>query len=232
MPELKRGGTVIERGSRFFLPSARVGRRTPFAGNVAPAVAVPFPAAFKPDELLPFTPAHFGEQAALADAGVGDDEAVERLRTHKSGGMLTVSAAPSFAARWLMPRLRPGSQGIAWVILTMFGFTAGSLIGSMLTMVGGDSLNSPAVALVISFVSYAVLGLMTGLLQWMALQYSARGALWWIGANAVGFGLGAILLSVIRVEAGNSPLAYGLAGLVVGATTAVAISRFRRPAGA
>jgi LysR family glycine cleavage system transcriptional activator len=31
--------------------------------------------------------------------------AVERLRAHKGGGMITVSAAPSFAARWLMPRL-------------------------------------------------------------------------------------------------------------------------------
>ena len=31
--------------------------------------------------------------------------AVDRLRTHKGGGMLMVSAAPSFAARWLMPRL-------------------------------------------------------------------------------------------------------------------------------
>jgi LysR family glycine cleavage system transcriptional activator len=32
-------------------------------------------------------------------------QAVERLRTHISGGVMTVSAAPSFAARWLMPRL-------------------------------------------------------------------------------------------------------------------------------
>ena len=32
-------------------------------------------------------------------------QAVERLRAHKSSGMLTVSAAPSFAARWLMLRL-------------------------------------------------------------------------------------------------------------------------------
>jgi LysR family glycine cleavage system transcriptional activator len=32
-------------------------------------------------------------------------QAVERLRAHRGGGMLTVSAAPSFAARWLMPRL-------------------------------------------------------------------------------------------------------------------------------
>jgi len=32
-------------------------------------------------------------------------QAMERLRAHKGGGMLTVSAAPSFAARWLMPRL-------------------------------------------------------------------------------------------------------------------------------
>lgn len=32
-------------------------------------------------------------------------QAVERLRSHVSGGVLTVSVAPSFAARWLMPRL-------------------------------------------------------------------------------------------------------------------------------
>jgi len=32
-------------------------------------------------------------------------QAVERLRVHRGGGMLTLSAAPSFAARWLMPRL-------------------------------------------------------------------------------------------------------------------------------
>lgn len=32
-------------------------------------------------------------------------QAVERLRAHKGGGALMVSAAPSFAARWLMPRL-------------------------------------------------------------------------------------------------------------------------------
>lgn len=32
-------------------------------------------------------------------------QAVERLRAHKRDGMLTVSAAPSFAARWFMPRL-------------------------------------------------------------------------------------------------------------------------------
>lgn len=32
-------------------------------------------------------------------------QAVDRVRAHKGGGMLTVSAAPSFAARWLMPRL-------------------------------------------------------------------------------------------------------------------------------
>jgi len=32
-------------------------------------------------------------------------QAVERLRAHIGGGMMTVSAPPSFAARWLMPRL-------------------------------------------------------------------------------------------------------------------------------
>lgn len=32
-------------------------------------------------------------------------QAVERLRAYKGAGMLTVSAAPTFAARWFMPRL-------------------------------------------------------------------------------------------------------------------------------
>ncbi len=47
-------------------------------------------------------------RAALPKLREGFDnlaQAVERLRVHKGGGMLMVSAAPSFAARWLMPRL-------------------------------------------------------------------------------------------------------------------------------
>lgn len=47
-------------------------------------------------------------RAALPKLREGFDclvQAVERLRTHQSSGVMTVSAAPSFAARWLMPRL-------------------------------------------------------------------------------------------------------------------------------
>lgn len=47
-------------------------------------------------------------RAALPKLREGFDnlaEAVARLRTHQGGGALTVSAAPSFASRWLMPRL-------------------------------------------------------------------------------------------------------------------------------
>jgi len=47
-------------------------------------------------------------RAALPKLKEGFDslaQAVERLRAHKGMGQLTVSAAPSFAARWLMPRL-------------------------------------------------------------------------------------------------------------------------------
>jgi LysR family transcriptional regulator, glycine cleavage system transcriptional activator len=47
-------------------------------------------------------------RAALPKLKEGFDclaHAVERLRAHVGGGVLTVSAAPSFAARWLMPRL-------------------------------------------------------------------------------------------------------------------------------
>ena len=47
-------------------------------------------------------------RAALPKLREGFDcmmQAVERLRTHHSPSRLTVSAAPSFAARWLMPRL-------------------------------------------------------------------------------------------------------------------------------
>ncbi len=47
-------------------------------------------------------------RAALPKLKEGFDclaQAVSRLRTHQGGGALTVSAAPSFASRWLMPRL-------------------------------------------------------------------------------------------------------------------------------
>ena len=47
-------------------------------------------------------------KAALPKLGEGFDclaQAVALLRKHQGGGSLTVSAAPSFAARWLMPRL-------------------------------------------------------------------------------------------------------------------------------
>ena len=47
-------------------------------------------------------------RAALPKLREGFDclvQAVERLRTHQRSGVMTVSAAPSFAARWLMPRL-------------------------------------------------------------------------------------------------------------------------------
>ena len=47
-------------------------------------------------------------RAALPKLKEGFDnlvQAVERLHAHKGMGQLTVSAAPSFAARWLMPRL-------------------------------------------------------------------------------------------------------------------------------
>jgi LysR family glycine cleavage system transcriptional activator len=47
-------------------------------------------------------------RAALPKLREGFDslaQAVERMRAHKGMGQLTLSAAPSFAARWLMPRL-------------------------------------------------------------------------------------------------------------------------------
>ena len=47
-------------------------------------------------------------KAALPKLGEGFEclaQAVAHLRSHPGGGSLTVSAAPSFASRWLMPRL-------------------------------------------------------------------------------------------------------------------------------
>jgi len=49
-----------------------------------------------------------GARACLPKLREGFDnlvQAVERLRAYRGAGMLTVSAPPSFAARWLMPRL-------------------------------------------------------------------------------------------------------------------------------
>ena len=53
-------------------------------------------------------------RAALPKLREGFDslaQAVERLRAHKGMGQLTVSAAPSFAARWLMPQAAPLLRG-------------------------------------------------------------------------------------------------------------------------
>lgn len=138
---------------------------------------------------------------------------------------VVVGLAQWLALRWLMPRLRSGSQGIAWVILTMFGFTAGFLIASMVSMYAGNAGGPLLLTLLMTFLAWVVIGLMTGLLQWMALQFSARGIWWWLGANALGYGLGAILLAQLSIR--NTPVGYALAGLVAGAATLVALSRLR-----
>jgi hypothetical protein len=139
-----------------------------------------------------------------------------------------IGLAQWLALRWLLTRLRPISQGMAWMILTMFGYIAGVLVGSLVLNLAGP-ISSPTVMGIVTFITSAIAGLIIGLLQWMALLFFARGAVWWLGANALGYGLGAILRSVVQTQTGNDPLAYGLAGLLVGATTLVALSHFRRP---
>jgi hypothetical protein len=139
-----------------------------------------------------------------------------------------IGIAQWLALRWLLPRMAPISQGLSWTILTMFGLIASALVGNMIAnLVGPDS--SAATIMIFTFITYAIAGLIIGLLQWMALLFFARGAAWWLGANALGYGLGAILRTVVQTQTNNVPLAYGLAGLLVGATTLVALSRLRRP---
>lgn len=154
-----------------------------------------------------------------------------------SGGLATlfgslisagvIGLAEWLALRWLMPRLGPGSQGIAWVILTMFGFSAGFVVGALIAGLVGTS-ESPVVSALVTFVSWAMVGVLTGIMQWMLLRMVARGAVWWVGANALGYGLGAVLTSSIRIGQTAIPLSYALTGLVVGITTLVALSRLRR----
>ncbi len=45
------------------------------------------------------------------------------------------------ALRWLLEPMRSGSQGIAWVILTMFGYTAGFLAAGLVTGLLGDNMS-------------------------------------------------------------------------------------------
>ena len=125
------------------------------------------------------------------------------------------------ALRWLLEPLRSGSQGIAWVILTMFGYTTGFLVAGLATGMLGEGLAPKVIA-------WGLVGLFTGGLQWMGLQFFTRGAAWWVGANTLGYALGGTLMAVIRVEQVVGPEIYALAGLVAGAVTLAAITRLRR----
>jgi hypothetical protein len=133
------------------------------------------------------------------------------------------------ALRWLLPVLAPGSMGISWVILTMFGYSVGFLGASVLVNSLAD-VSDPAAVAAITFISWALVGLATGLLQWAELRLAARGGRWWIFSSALGYGLGALLLGILRLQQGSSPYAYAMAGLVVGMATLVSVSRLRRTA--
>lgn len=177
----------------------------------------------------------------LNAAGWGFGFGLEFLLLHAAGagGLATlfgslisagiIGLAQWLALRWLMPRMAPVSQGIAWVIVTMFGFSAGFVVGAMVAGLFGAEPSSALLPLV-TFLSWALVGAFTGLLQWMALRFVARGLAWWVAANALGYGLGAALTSLIRIDSSGVPYYYALTGLVVGITTLVALVRLRRPA--
>jgi hypothetical protein len=139
-----------------------------------------------------------------------------------------IGLAQWLALRWLLPRLETVSMGVAWVILTMFGFSAGFLAGSLVSGLVNTGTDALAAAL-LNFVAWGLVGLVTGFLQWSLLQMAVRGAPWWIGLNGIGYGLGAVLLLRLQLERSVGVFAFALAGLVVGAATLVAIARLRRP---
>ncbi len=159
------------------------------------------------------------------------------IHTPAQGGLATlfgtliaagvIGLAQWLALRWLMPPLRPGSQGMAWVILTLFGFTAGFVAGAMISSLVPEDAPAPALALT-QFLSWALVGAGTGVLQWAGLKGFARGGGWWIGSNALGYGLGSLLLTQLRLESLAGPFTYALMGLVVGVTTLAALARLRR----
>lgn len=148
------------------------------------------------------------------------------------GGMLLTSAVIGLAQwlglRWLLPRLGRGSDGIAYVILTIFGFTAGLVFGGLVTgLVSSETQGWVRVGL--TSLGWAVVGLAVGAMQWFLLRAAARGAGWWIGANGLGFSLGTVLISSMPAAEGLGRWGYALAGLVVGTTTLVALARLRKP---
>jgi hypothetical protein len=131
------------------------------------------------------------------------------------------------ALRWLLEPMRTGSQGIAWVILTMFGYITGFLAAGLVTGLFGEN-PTPEDAAKITFLAWGLVGLFTGGLQWIELQFFSRGAAWWVGSNTLGYALGGTIMSVIRVQQSTGPEIYALAGLVSGMATLVAISRLRK----
>jgi hypothetical protein len=165
----------------------------------------------------------FGLQLMLVHSA-GEGGLSTLFGTLISGGVIGV--AQWLALRWLVLRLRPGSMGIAWVILTMFGFAIGFLIGSVISAMV-DPTSSPTILAVTQFVAWGAVGLATGLFQWMVLQPHLRGVLWWVGMSGLGYGFGNILLSTLRFQFGASPYLYAVGGLVAGVATLVAIVRLR-----
>jgi hypothetical protein len=139
-----------------------------------------------------------------------------------------IGLAQWLALRWLLPAIGAGSLGISWIILSMFGYSAGFMGGGILSSTL-DAGSAPTLVTLVTFSAWALVGLMTGILQWVELRLAARGAWWWIGSNTLGYGFGALLLAILRLEQGAGPFAYAMSGLVVGVATLLAISRLRKP---
>lgn len=165
----------------------------------------------------------FGLQLMLMQSS-GEGSLPTLFGTLISGGV--IGLAQWLVLRWLVQRLRPGSMGIAWVILTMFGFAIGFLIGVVISNLVAPN-SDPIILTMTLFIAWGVVGLATGILQWMAFQAYLRGAMWWIGMSGLGYGLAHILLSTLRVQFELSPYLYAVGGLVAGAATLVAIARLR-----
>jgi hypothetical protein len=163
------------------------------------------------------------EQTIMHNAGLGVFTNLFALLV--AGGI--IGLAQWLGLRWLLAPIRAGSQGIAWVILTIFGYTAGFLTAGLVTGLVGEGA-TPEDAAKVTFLAWALVGLVTGGLQWMELQFFTRGAAWWVGANTLGYAVGGTMMSVIRIDEVAGPKIYILAGLVAGAVTLVAISRLRR----
>ncbi len=117
-------------------------------------------------------------------------------------------------SQWLILRKYLDRVGL-WVPLTLISwvvFWELELMGVLSRVLGQNS----GIALIQDMLHLAVLGCLTGGLQWLLLRQKVQAAGWWVLASILGTVLGALVADGINITLGSdSPLDF-LSGSIIG----------------